>query len=137
IDASLVNEGASNSPLQKAVDRITGYHKARYGDGADRLPELNPCYEEGKKGRLHWWGNHARKQVWYDYIREPRDWFYIDWDITNPKYWIELAKENFLDVRRKGSMTLRQILEYHSKQRKENGYVPSCDDLSRGRFIVY
>lgn len=137
IDASTIHEGASNSPLQKAVDRLRGYHEARYGLG-NYLPELDPCYnpESGKKGRLHWWGNHARKQVWYDYLIHQEEYWYIDWQCTDPKYWIELAKANFLDIRRKGQKTLPQIREYHRKQIEENGYVPVWADHSRGRFKV-
>ncbi len=118
-NADDIPEGASNSPLQKAIDRLRGYHNARYNG---YLPELSPCInpDTGKKGRLHWWGNHARKQVWYDYLVNETEYFFVDWNCTEPRYWIELAKENRLDTRRKGSMTARQVRESNVKQREYN-----------------
>ena len=93
--------GGTNSPIQKAVDSLKGYHQSRYNSnekmptGFYNLPDLNPCINPatGKKSRQHWHGNHCRKQVWYSYCANPEYWFYIDWEDTNPEYWISLASE--------------------------------------------
>jgi len=90
--------GGTNSPLQKAIDYVSGYTKARYGKSqyfdfkySGNLPELSVELTFSKrKDRNYWHGNHVRKQIWYDAIKNKEFWDsqLVNWSNTNPDYWL-------------------------------------------------